>query len=87
MGIKCADLKNEFLFRVTRKAVKIYVLRHALTCFSSLISPDSHNVFVFIENDVLVVLFSQKYINTSFTTLGKSSSVVDKFISTFNLLV
>ena len=36
------------------------------------IPPNSDDVFVFIDNHVLIVLYSQRYINTLFTTLGKS---------------
>ena len=51
-----------------------------MTCFNVLeierrlrfllISPDSDDVFVFIDDHVLIVPYSQQYINTSFTTLG-----------------
>ena len=38
-------------------------------CFL-LISADLYDVFVFIDNHVLIVLYSRQYINISFPTLG-----------------
>ena len=35
-------------------------------------SQDSDDVFVFIDNHVFIVPYSQQYINTLLTTLGKS---------------
>ena len=37
-----------------------------------LISPDSDDVFVSTDNHVFIVPYSQQYVNTSLTTLGKS---------------